>query len=98
MKRIFKVKVFRNEHEIGTITVEIDQAAIDIVDDAWRKDFYPLFSPETIVEHIAYSLFVYKRRLAHIDGWASLPDDFAKIIKDLNIYDDWQFSAEEENV
>ena|SRR3972149_11058201 len=95
MKRLFDIDMFRNGDKIGTVTIEIDQSVIDNVDDAWRDSMYNLISPEDIMEHVAYNLIINKTSLSNIDGWANLPDDFARVIKDLNIYDEWQCEARE---
>lgn len=63
------------------LTLELDQQAIDQVDDEWREHFYPLHTPEEIAGHIAPNL-ASGARLSQLDGWADLPDDLASVVGD----------------
>ena len=94
MKCRFEVTIECNYSELDTAIIELDQMVIDAVDDGWRDMFYDLHTPEEIAAHIAYNLIVNKARLTHLDGWANLSDDMAKIIK----YPDepeYEFTAKE---
>lgn len=75
MKRKFEV-----EMRVLAV-VELDDAVIEAVDDEWRSMFYKLHTPEDIAEHIAYNLIINKWPLSSLDGWANLPDDFAKLVE-----------------
>lgn len=61
------------------VTVALDQRVIDVVDDEWRSMFYDLRTPQEIAEHIAYNMARHGSRLSHLDGFANLPDDWAKL-------------------
>lgn len=74
MTRIFRI-VFVCEVEI-----EIDETAINQVDDEWRESLYNLVTPEDIAEHLAYNLvFNNAKDISYLDGWANLPKGLAKI-------------------
>jgi hypothetical protein len=84
MKHIFSIELS------GTATVEIDDQAIQVVDDDWRESLYNLRTPEEIARHIAYNLIVNNARLSQLDGWADQPDDNAKITES----PEWEVKAE----
>jgi len=63
----------------ATYTIEFEDAVFDTVDDEWRKVFYNLHTPEEIAAHLGAQL-IRGFPLAHIDGWADLPNHYASII------------------
>ena len=67
-------------HLDGIATIELDEAVLRVVDDEWRKQFYPLFSVQEIAEHIAYNLIINNACLSQLDGWADQPDSNAVIV------------------
>jgi len=69
----------------GSVDIELADQVIDVVDDGWRKLFYPLYTPEEIAGHIAYNLAINRTELSHLDGWADQPDENAKIISSLDM-------------
>lgn len=64
----------------GDAVIELDDAVINQVDDEWRKHLYDLNTPTEIAEHIAFNFVCNHASLSQLDGWANLPDDFARII------------------
>lgn len=76
MKRKFRIRFE------GEAIIEIDQKAIDVVDDDWRKHLYNLRTPSEIAEHIGYNLVINNADLSRLDGWADQTDDLAKIIEE----------------
>ena len=74
MKRYFTVIVR------GAAILELDQAAIDVVDDDWRSCLYDLRGPIDIAEMIGRCMIVYGSRLSGLDGWADQPDELAALI------------------
>ena len=79
MKREYTVRV------VGTATVTIDDTLIESVDVGWRKQFYPLCSPQEIADHIGYNMLVNKCDLSDIDGFADR-DDSDAVMSDV----DWE--------
>ena len=49
----------RRYHVEVTVTavLEVDDEVIERVDDEWRGSFYPLHTPEDVVEHLSYNMF-----------------------------------------
>jgi len=76
----------------GTVTLELEDAVINAVNDKWRSVFYDLFTPGQIAEHIAYNLVVNHVPLSMLDGWADQPDKNARVVEKR----DWELEAEEE--
>jgi Ser-tRNA(Ala) deacylase AlaX len=62
--------------------IEIDEEVLSRVDDEWRSVFYSLHTNEDIANHIAYNLFFNQWPLSHLDGWADMKDNQAKIVFD----------------
>lgn len=64
-----------------TITQEVELSLHDdviaAVTDEWRKQFYPLHTPDEIAQHVAFNLVVNRARLSTLDGWADQPDTHA---------------------
>ena len=85
MKRLFRIRFE------GEAIIEVDQKAIDVVDDDWREHLYNLKSPLEIADHIGYNLVINNADLTRLDGWADQADDFAKIKEGL----DWETEIEE---
>lgn len=56
----------------------LDQRVIDAVDDEWRDMFYDLPTPDDIAHHVGYNLMK-GRRLSNMDGFADMPDEWARI-------------------
>jgi hypothetical protein len=55
------------------LTIELDQAVFDNVDDDFRKHLYDLRTDDDVVEMIGHSVVVLgNRRLTSLDGWANL--------------------------
>lgn len=81
MKRRFEVEVECNYGSLGTAILEIDQKVFDNVDDSFRENFYNLRTPQEIVKHLAYNIFVNETNLSQLDGWANLTDDLIKVIE-----------------
>lgn len=71
--------------------IEIDQKAIDVVDDDWRRHICNLITPEQIVEHIGYNLVINNANLSQLDGWADQSDDLAKIVEE----PEWEMEVKE---
>ena len=61
--------------------VKINQQCFDNVDDDWREYFYPLYSDESIVKHIVWNMINNGLTLPRMDGWANLPESYAKIVE-----------------
>ena len=81
--------------EIDDGVIEIDQRVIDQVDDEWRSFFYPsVDTPERVAEMVAYNLVVNNNSLSHIDGFADLDDDMARMIEWPTGLDDFDVIAE----
>lgn len=59
--------------------VELNQRVIDAVDDEWRENLYDLNTPEEIANMIGRSMLVYRSKLSDLDGWADMPNDYAKL-------------------
>jgi hypothetical protein len=59
--------------------IQIDDKAINEVDDDWRKTFYAFNSLEDIVAHITYNL-ARGWNLSDLDGWATHQDSEAFIV------------------
>ena len=76
-------------HLEADVEIEIDDRAIDTVDDSWRQYFYDLETPEDIAGHIAYNMVVNRLGLSRMDGWADLDNMLAVIIAG----PDWEISA-----
>lgn len=58
----------------GSVTISVDQAVIDAVDDDWRKQLYNFITVNDIIEHLAFN--VVKNGctdLSGLDGWADQP-------------------------
>lgn len=87
-KRTFEIEI------TATVTIEVDDMVIDVVDDEWRSMFYGLHTPEDIAEHIAYNLIVNRASLSQLDGWADQPDANAAIVDD----EEWELVASEMEV
>ena len=85
MKRQFRIRVE------GEAIIEVDQKAIDVVDDDWRAHIYNLRTPLEIAGHIGYNLVINNADLSRLDGWADQTDDLAKIIEE----PDWETEIEE---
>ena len=62
------------------IVIDLDDEVTTRVNDEWRRDFYNLHKPEEIAEHIARNIVINHWPLSHLDGWADLPDNMAKVI------------------
>jgi len=75
MKRYFTIIVS------GAAILELDQAAIDVVDDEWREYLYDLYTPVDIAEMIGRCMMVHRSRLSGLDGWADQPDENAKLVE-----------------
>jgi hypothetical protein len=72
-KRIFELET------VVTYQVELDDAVIDAVDDAWRADLYDLNTPEEIAGMVGRCLLM-GWKLNGMDGWADQPSENAKMI------------------
>jgi|WetSurMetagenome_2_1015567.scaffolds.fasta_scaffold178080_2 hypothetical protein len=92
--RTFEVWFSIYHEDIGAATIELDQRAIDTVDDLWRSQLYNLRTPEDIAAHIAYNMVINKLRLSQMDGWADMPDSYARIISWPDL-DQWEIEAKE---
>jgi len=80
-KRYFHLAFDIQGVHVDSAVIELDDAVIAVVDDAWRAVFYDLRTPEEIAEHIGYNLIVNRQRLSNLDGWADQPDCRARVIK-----------------
>src|SRR4030042_1596681 len=78
--RKFEVE-FSQGDDVDTGTIELDERVIEVVDDAWRADLYDLYTPEDIAAHIAYNMVVNGLKLSEMDGWADMPDEYARMIE-----------------
>jgi hypothetical protein len=85
VKRQFRIKFE------GEAIIEVDQKAIDVVDDEWREHLYNLTTPLDIAEHIGYNLVINNANLSQLDGWADQTNDLAKIVDE----PDWETEIEE---
>lgn len=94
-KRRFELTFFMCGEGVDTAIIELDDAVIEAVDDAWRAMFYKLFTPEDIAAHVGFNLVVNHARLSMLDGWADQPDENAKIIGYGPDLDQWDVEAEE---
>jgi hypothetical protein len=64
---------------IGHMTLELDEAVIQAVNDEWRKQLFNLKNPDEIARFIARLMAVEQLTLSQIEGWADQPDSNAKI-------------------
>lgn len=69
MKRRYNVQVT----VVATLTVD-DSVFKEVLNDDWRKQFYPFTTREEVVEHLAFNL-LQERPLSSLDGFARLEDD-----------------------
>jgi len=72
-----KWEFWLSNDELGM--AEIHQKCFDVVDDNWRKHLYELNTSEEIATHIIYNMVNNRLTLSRMDGWADLPDDYARI-------------------
>jgi len=76
MKRTFELTLTR------CITIELDDAVIDVINDAsWRASFYDYSQSEDIAGIMGLALCD-GYRLSDLDGWADQPDSNARITHD----------------
>ena len=66
---------------VDSAVIELEDIVITRVDDEWRDMLYDLHTPEQIAEHIAYNLIINKIGLSQMDGWADMPNEYARVIK-----------------
>jgi hypothetical protein len=92
--RIFEVDFDVYGVYVDTATIQLDERVIDAVTDEWRSNFYNLHTPEEIAQHIAYNIVIHKWKLSDLDGWADMPDEYAKIMEWPNL-DQWETTAKE---
>lgn len=62
-----------------SVTVEVDDAVFDVVDDEWQENFYKMDSKDDILLMIASNL-VTGSRLSMLDGWGDQPDENAVLL------------------
>lgn len=93
-KRRFRLIFFMYSEAIDVAVIELDDAVIDAVDDEWRKAFYCLVTPEAIARHIGYNLIINRQPLSNLDGWANMPDSFARVVEQPDLAQ-WTIEAEE---
>lgn len=85
-KRKFRVRMTVD------VEVEVDQAAIDVVDDEWRSHLFDLHSPSDIVEHVAFNhLLNGVDDINQLDGWAHVEHGLATFEVDRDV----EFETEE---
>lgn len=81
------------------VEMNIDDSVINQIDDDWREMFYPdITTPCKIVEHLAYNMVLFDRKLSSLEGFANLSDSAVTIHginQEINELD-WIIEAEEE--
>lgn len=81
MYRRFAVEFLIDGMDLGLGIVDIHEDAISRVDNEWRSMLYELHTPEEIAEHIAHNLINNNIGLSQMDGWADMPDNYARVIR-----------------
>lgn len=81
----FKVEV------IGKLRVHPDVFE-QVLTDAWRRDFYPYYTKEDVIQHIAFNL-LQGRSFSSLDGFANFPDRHAVFLGPTD-YMDWSVHQE----
>lgn len=84
----------RREAWIGA-TVHVEIRDPDVVEritgpggDEWRSRFYRLHTESDVIEHLARNCVVNGvETVAHLEGWADLPSDAARMWLDLDSLD-----------
>lgn len=71
-------------------TLEVDDTLLKRVDDAWRRQFYPLTTNEEVAGHVGCAL-TRGWSLDQLDGFADLPANSVRIIEE-----NWDTEAVEE--
>jgi|SRR5271155_1710563 len=74
-KRRFQVEV------TVRATLELDDAVLQQVDDAWRRQFYPLVTNEEVAGHVGCAL-VRGWSFDQLDGFRNLPANAARIVEE----------------
>lgn len=80
MLRKFEITV--DDAYYGTvqeIDIEIHEDVFKQVDDEWRNTFYQLMTDIEVVKHIAHNMVNNNLTLSRMDGFANLPDHYAKV-------------------
>ena len=83
---------------VDSAVIELDDAVIEAVDDAWRSTFFynNLRTPERIAAHVGYNLIINDLSLSQMDGWADQPDENARVLEwPLLPPTGWEIEAEE---
>ena len=90
--RKFKVRI---ETEVE---INVDESVINQVNDDWREMFYyDIDTPCKVVEHLAYNIILFDRKLSDLDGFANLPNTAVMIYgmnKEIND-PNWEIEATE---
>lgn len=94
-KRRFRLCFSMCDEHVDSAVIELDDAVIEAVDDAWRAMFYNLRTPERIAAHIGYNLILNGRSLSELHGWADQPAKNARILEWPDLAD-WDIEAKEE--
>jgi len=80
-------KKIYNTRLVCDVQIEIDDAVIEAgQSEDFKKVFGAKMKPQDVANHIAYNILVNSARLSQLDGWADLPDDNVRIIRDV-----WDF-------
>ena len=77
----------------GECIIELDNHIINVVDNERRSQFYKLYTPRQIAEHIAFNLVINRVRLSRLDGWADQDDEAAVVVTDPD-WDVWAYIPE----
>lgn len=93
-KRRFELHFSMYDEYVDSAVIELDDAVIEAVDDAWRAMFYNLHTPERIAAHVGYNLIINGLSLSQMDGWADQPAENARVIEWPELTD-WEIEAEE---
>jgi hypothetical protein len=76
-----------------TATIELNPEVLAQADDEWKRSFYDIDTPEDVAEMIAYNM-IKGKSLSCMDGFANLPDEYAKFKK----YPDYEVESSEKEI